>query len=241
MLEQQIQHRQSEAQAKQKQLDTLSEAIEARTLTLLESQQERLTAAAVPLKASLEELKSQIKTQKGLISANVEIISRQMADIEAQNVTLAAAQVAVAETSKKLVNALARMEDVKATITKMGAQKQQLESDTADLVAHATQLTATIDELIIQQTALEGKLATLDEVYRTKQAEKERIIAMLDVKIIEFTQNLDAMRADEQRTREDLAVWQRSLESQDQNLRIREMKVEQGEGRLVSNSTLLNL
>lgn len=72
-------------------------------------------------------------------------------------------------------------------------------------------------------------------------ATRESQVKQLEDKLLLLTTEIDQKVEDERLMRTSLAEWQKRLESQDQNLRIREAKVAEGETKIVRNSSLLNL
>lgn len=116
-----------------------------------------------------------------------------------------------------------------------------LETKTAEAKGHLKDLEESIIKTEERKTQVEFELSTLESDYEVKKTEKELKITQLDSRIVELATTLDERRKEELITRSDLAIMSKALEERDRNLRIREEKVNQGENKLVQNSSLLNL
>lgn len=95
--------------------------------------------------------------------------------------------------------------------------------------------------LLDEEKAIHQRIVRLEEEYATKSADKEAAQAIIDGKLLTSQQEWEQHQQEDTVVRNSLAEWQKRLEERDKNLRIRERKVEQGEGKLIQNSGLLNL
>ncbi len=121
------------------------------------------------------------------------------------------------------------------------SHKQQLIKDIGVMDDKKTVLKQEIEALNIQKSDISSKILGIDNEYRDKIAEKEQLLKQLDAKLLDVTTSIRQFKEEEATARTQLATWRKTLEEKDQNLRLREQKVEQGENKLINNSNLLNL
>lgn len=129
------------------------------------------------------------------------------------------------------------IEAVKASET----QLQGLQRDIGTAEEQKRALESRLETLQATKDSLAHKIATLDADYNQRVAEKGKIVEILDAKILDLSQQAENFAIQENAVRRDLATTQKMLEERDKNLRVRELKVEQGEGKLVANANLMNL
>lgn len=202
---------------------------------------ETLEKATVPLQANLDALKKEIDEQSSILEKNTSKIVGNQAAIEelkeVQNILhdeINAAEIKLSETAQK-------NERLAKENNQIVLQIDSLNSDAAAL----SQTNNVLQQDIAQSEALKMRLdediQTLESDYEQEKATKEVSISKLDVKLLDKSQELDLIQDKERLIRTDLASWQRSLEEKDKNLRLREVKVEEGENKIVTNANLLNL
>ena len=129
----------------------------------------------------------------------------------------------------------------KVTISALMDDKLQLELAISRLEETKSAEEVAVDELKTTKQGLEQRIITLEADYDAKSAEKESQQALLDAKLLTSRQELEQHQQEDAIVRDSLATWKKQLETRDQNLRIREHKVEEGEAKLINNSNLLNL
>jgi chromosome segregation ATPase len=133
------------------------------------------------------------------------------------------------------------IDEAKALVETLATDKTELERQNSVLAEQKTAKEAEISRLTETEANLLVRVGELDDEYAGKIAEKEQSLELLNAKVLDQANNLDKMHQEEQIIRNDLAAWQKRLEAKDQNLRIREAKVEGGEEKLIQNSNLLSL
>lgn len=116
-----------------------------------------------------------------------------------------------------------------------------LEQTVARLNTEENRLLQVISDKEAELYHLEQRTVEATTAFDIAKTDREESLRQLDAKLLVVTTGIDQKLADEQLTRKSLAEWQTKLESQDQNLRIREMKVSEGETKIVRNSALLDL
>lgn len=134
-----------------------------------------------------------------------------------------------------------RLTSIRDSVKQSAKLKAEVELQVSTLNADKMALEGNIKQLIARRNVLERDITELDNIYAGKEAEKQLQLDKLDKKVLRATQELDKAQGDQDITRDRLATWERSLETRDKNIRIREAKVSQGENRLLQNSELLNL
>lgn len=101
----------------------------------------------------------------------------------------------------------------------------------------ADDLSSLKDEIDQRQEALDG----LTDDFNTKKDRYAAEILVLEGKKQDLSQEIIQNRAEDDKVRENLAVWQQQLEEKDKNLRIREARVSDKEKAIARNYNLLNL
>lgn len=240
-METQIQHRTSELQATQSSLDTLKEVIDKRTESLLKAQEKRLQDAADLLNANLEDLKSRIEAQQKIISENIKAIDQLSEEKRAAEEARQVVKATSDETLRILAHNLSEVEQAKQDGVVLEQQKTALQAEYSHLEQQKPALESEITDLEAKKAQLIQVTADLDTLYSQKTVEKEKGLNLLDAKVLEASQKVQTAQAELQLMRDDYATMQKLMDERDRNLRIRESKVELGEGKLVSNSALLEL
>lgn len=240
-LQSQIAHRTSELQAVQKKLNSLQAKFDSETARLATEQETTLKKVITPLEAELQRLKGDIIKQNRLLTGNIPKIQAQKDEIRALEETASVKQNDLVAANTQLMSA---MQQSRRIIEAVKASETQLQGLQRDIGAAEEQKRAFGAELeVLQGTkdSLGHKIATLDADYEQKAAEKAKIVAILDAKILNLSQQAEEFERQEEASRQNLAEWQKVLEVRDKNLRVREIKVEQGESKLVANANLMNL
>lgn len=116
---------------------------------------------------------------------------------------------------------------LKEAIATAHEQKQRLEDEVAILQSQSDTLTQRVEQL-------QNDIRTKTEQYNTN-------IAILEQKKQDLTTEIVENRAADEKVRENLASWSKTLDERDKNLRIRESKVNEQEKSIARNYNLLNL
>jgi chromosome segregation ATPase len=98
-----------------------------------------------------------------------------------------------------------------------------------------------IDALTEEKVRYEDSIASLEKVQTEKVDGYEKTIALLEAKKESLSKEIIENRSQDDKIRENLASWGRTLEEKDKNLRIREAAVAEKEKAIVRNYNLLNL
>lgn len=126
--------------------------------------------------------------------------------------------------------------------------KTTLEDQENTLLTHIDSLTITritledeIDALRIAESGLNERILALKLKDESILADKKRQVKLLEAQALELAQIIELRSQEESKTRETLAIWKKTLDKKDENLRIREQKVQMSESKIIQNSNLLNL
>jgi chromosome segregation ATPase len=131
--------------------------------------------------------------------------------------------------------------DVKSDITGLEAQKIALLSDISALNQQVAALQADIADSSGQLQVVRSAYNE-EKVARTQLNERRRDeMALHERKALEKRQEYDQLDREMEAVRRDLAARAQAQDDRDRNLRIRELKVAQGEDKLQQNADLLNL
>lgn len=241
ILEQTVASRSNEVLAAQRKLDDLKVRFDKQTELLLAEQEKNLQATIAPLQAKVTSLQIDVSTQLEAIATNNQQLDSQNSDLQILDKAIIDK---LSETKKLETDTdVLRVEysQLERNNAVLGEQEKALSSDINTLQGNKSVL---LEELAVLQAAkdtLNGKIAAKEAEFDTKIATKERQLAQLEAKLLSVAQEIEKSRQDEEIVRNELATWQRKLEGQDRNLRIREQKVEMGESKLISNANLMNL
>lgn len=241
MAEQTLFSKNAEVQAAQRKLDSLKSDINKKTARLLAEQAKTYRSEGRKLQLDIDEANETLTSlAQDIIGLKDE--KRQLSDT-------------VIDLKLKVDVDIARVESTKKEYAAITESLQRLRDETEVLVTERLTLERSLSELQVQKSALvssmeknmdalqstEKQLAHTEASYASEKGEKAEKIYLLDVKILENTQIIERQQQEEIATRMSLATWQKTLDERDQNLRIREQKVNDGEQKLVRNSTLLDL
>lgn len=122
--------------------------------------------------------------------------------------------------------------------------KNKLDQINRDIETSSNTLTDIKVEIEQEESTLSQlkyDIKNLNLQYESDKNEKENIISDLNAKLLNITQSIEEKTQEFDKQRTDLAQWQSMLEQRDKNLRLRELKVEEGENKIVQNHNLLNL
>lgn len=146
-----------------------------------------------------------------------------------------------AELRKSIISAREMLDIAEGALAPLQQQKTQLlkdmdtaQTETGELQGEVTRLSGLKESLSSEV----GKIKiTLDE----KTKEYDKTIAEYEARIKSLAERMAKIYDEEKIIRADLASQQAMLDEKDKNLRIREAKVQEGEGTLLRNANLLNL
>lgn len=241
ILQSQIAHRTSELQAVQKKLSNLQSKFDSETTRLVAEQETELKEAIAPFQAELQRLKEDIDKQQHLIAANIPKIQAQKDEMRTLAESISVRRNDLAAANSQLRGLMERSDQASGEVKAAGVQLQSIRQDTAAATEEKQGLEIDIDAFCATKDALSSQIATLYADYKQQVASKGKTVAILEAKILDLSQKAEAFGSQEETTRQNLADWQRILEERDRNLRVREMKVEEGEGKLIANANLMNL
>lgn len=166
--------------------------------------------------------------------------------------------VAIAAYEATITELTATRATLQGNIAELTALEDNVATVTSDLVAlQTTKATLETDiaaALVTQATAV-AQSERLERAATDKQAAREATVAdlqhqvdvleakrtQLDNVVLDKRQEYNQFNAAMETERSDLAKRQLALDDRDKNLRIREIKVEQGEAKIQTNASLLNL
>lgn len=126
--------------------------------------------------------------------------------------------------------------------------KSTLEEQETAILAHISQLessrielTDEIEALKLSESNLVDRVSNLETQYEAVLADKKHSVEVLDARALQLSQAMELRVTEDTKTRESLAIWKKTLDKKDENLRIREHKIQMGESKIIQNSNLLNL
>lgn len=236
-----IQHRSSEARAAQLKFDAQQKRFKTETERLIEEQQGDIKVALVPLQTEKADLEKSIDRLQVDFDERTAIYVSQETDIKRLDMAIS--------------NNIAKIKDGEQTLAVIQAEIAQQQRENGTLTAQKLQLQTDIAELTRGQSVIEEELplliaqkAHLEEDIADKQVESEKItidrqlkVQALEAQSLKLAQDMEMRIKEDVQTREDLAKRQKMLDERDRNLRIRESKVEMGEGKIIQNANLMNL
>lgn len=201
---------------------------------MLSAAAEELQVAIREYKAELQRLREAIKVAKNQKATLEEEINSATEKLKATLSAEEHAQDAVVDAQKLLDKATQKY-------TALLDESTALKTEISNLLQKQSDLLQTIETTQTEFEAAVARNQASEAVFKKEQSTRERKLQTLAAKILEKAQLLEKQEQEDMITRQSLATWQRTLEEKDKNLRIRESKVEQGEGKLIQNSNLLNL
>lgn len=122
---------------------------------------------------------------------------------------------------------------------------QKERSEISDKIELLNLQKITLDEEITllkkEKSDLEVNIEQLSAEFDVVKSEKEKQIAVLEAKKNNIVIEINEQSAKMENALHDIATRHKLLEERDQNLRVRERKVEEGEGKIIRNSNLLEI
>lgn len=222
-------------------MSNLQTKFDSETARLVAEQEATLKEAIIPLEAELKRLKDDIIKQNQLLAGNIPKIQAHKDEIRALEEIASVKQNDLIAADTQLKGIMQRLTHVTEEVKGFETQLQLLRQFIGTAEEQKRTIESELETLQATKDSLGHKIAALDADYDQKTAEKGKIVALLDAKILDLSQQSESFTVQEETTRQNLAKWQRILEERDVNLRIREAKVEQGEDKLVTNANLMNL
>lgn len=241
ILEQTVQLRNAEVQAAQSELSKLQDQIASKTSRLLKEQAETLEIERTALISAIESRKPELikinkeitilETKKQRLESDVLSITTELKN------TLEITKASITE-HDILTNQIIVLEEI---INGLKIDKNQLEMSLKESEESEIDIKSSILGAQNDLKIYEERLNTVKLEYSSKLSEKEEKLSLLDTKILMRANEIEQQHKNEEQTRNDLAIRQKSLDEWDKNLRIREEKVAMGEDKLIRHSNLLKL
>jgi chromosome segregation ATPase len=232
-------------QAAQDQWKSKKSQIDHDTEILIQSSRKAIEESTIEAKETLTKLKKSIQTQQSYFekqrTAQEHVFSKVEAQIEDLNYNqkvLFRTNASLQEENRVLTSEL---EINKETIEHLKRTKEELSSAIADLHIQDEQAADHLVELRHQEQELSNKIADLTTAFTTTESEYKDKIEDLKLKKHVLEQEIIQEQTKQEKEREELAVWEKSLQEQDKNIRIREAKIDAQEKSIVRNYNLLNL
>lgn len=231
----------AEVRVAQSKLDSLQAEFEQKTAQLLADQEATLEADAKTVQAAIAQ-------QQKVLTATKESVNE--AELE-----LSAVRTGVESAQYDLKAVLQDIEIAQDNLVETRKQQKQSEELIDEAKQKLSTAELTVSRLSTEENRLldsihnrEGQLASLEQqlvkattAFDNAKTDREKNLRQLDATLLRITQEIEQKAADEESTRKKLAEWSQELEAKDQNLRIREIKVEAEETKMLNNSSLLNL
>jgi len=135
----------------------------------------------------------------------------------------------------------AELESKTAEIGQLGEQKATLAVDILALSERKKGLAEDVSTFDVHVAKKKLESSDLEASAAQRLEGIEAAITTLEVKERDLSTRMVKSREEDDKVRASLALWQRKLEDQDKNLRIREARVTQQEESITRNHNLLNL
>lgn len=244
-LEQELRTLQLATQEAKKQWDDQKLQIAEDAKVTAEVTKEALDKETNKAKGELLKIKTAIKlAQSGL--DNLELLKKdkldkletEIADLDHEKRVLQQTVADVTTTNQDLRGEKSVLE---SEIEELKQVRQTLQADIGSLQTSHDDYKSHISELREEFSELEDKTHRFKEDSEAQEAELTTKISMLEAKRTALIQDIEENRANDDQVRDNLAAWQKSLEEQDSNLRIREAKAAQQEKAIVRNYKLLEM
>jgi chromosome segregation ATPase len=239
--EQTVQHRNAELLVVQEKINQLQTKFDVETTRLLADQTEILLKVREPIEKEIQASKDELVVLRQDIALLVQ--ERDLLDkyINVNQVDLHKSRETVTALNNTAQEVKSEVDRTNQIIVNLNADKTATELRISELSSEENRLKTSI--ATCQDTFVEWqqRIDNAEADYTARTADKEATVKLLDAKILKVTQELEERQRIEASTRDELAKMQRTLSERDQNLRIREAKVEQGETKLVQNANLMSL
>jgi len=131
--------------------------------------------------------------------------------------------------------------ELQSKVSELTATRDKLASDNDEYGQQSILLKGEIDSLILRKSTLERDHNETREKYDAIITELESKLSRLTSMSNEMSKKIIEEQDSNRKVSENLADWQRKLDEQDRNLRIREQKANQSEQTIIRNHNLLNL
>jgi chromosome segregation ATPase len=231
----------AEAQAVQGKINSLDAEFERKTAQLLAEQRTKLEAEADVLLAATSHQKTIVTGLTESVRDSELELSTIKADTLLAKDDLKSILREVEIAQDNLVATRKQQEQADAALERTKSEQTTAELAVAKLSTEETRLLESINSEQEQLTSLEQQLVDATTAFDTAKTDREENLRQLDAKLLAVTTDIEQKTEEEEITRRSLAEWQSRLEARDQNLRLREARVAEGETKIVRNSTLLNL
>lgn len=166
------------------------------------------------------------------------IIVEKVAELQLQHTELADS---LTKSRKSIVDDQEQLRIIKKEISELENVKSDLKKTNSLLFSEELRLEDTIKEKKTVITELRQQIAMVTTELAEQETDKEKKLGLLNAKLLAVTTQIKQHIEEDMMIRRSLANWQKQLEERDQNLRMREAKVEQGEDKIVRNANLMNL
>lgn len=206
---------------------------------------EKLDDELKQAKRELADIKKSVKDTQLQANANVAQYNADILPLESQISDLNLQKDVLVETNTRLVD---ENRDLASEITVREGRIVALKADEQDTAMRLAELTIRkqdiMDLLSLTERDLLEKTAKSEQLATDYEAENALLTSRLSIlqgKLNDTAQQIIEHKADDDRVRDNLSVWQKKLDARDELIRVREQKVAQQEGAILRNSNLLNL
>lgn len=186
-------------------------------------------------------IKTAIQKGKTEIAELQTSIEGKKIELSTLNSDLASRKQELANINLEIQEYIAKRDEVKQLVAIENERRTTLINDCSN---YEKQLTAMKEE----KASIEGELdiaskslADIGAKYETQKAELEKELQIVAVQLEEAQRLLEETQNQDSKMRSDLATWERALTQRDENIRVRELKVDESERRNSRASNLLKL
>lgn len=219
---------------------------------IAEDTQVTIDVSKTAIETALKEARKELATINGQINAQTEVLAKRRneqehiyAKVDAEIGDLEHTKKVLTQTNTELV---AENRDLGSEIAVRRADVLALQRSTELAETTVSELEGKKNRLVSELEALQegvetatADLQALKGEFAARQTEINREVSILEARKQALAQEIMDNQAQDEKVRDNLAVWSKSLDEKDRNLRIRESKVNEQEKSIARNYNLLNL
>lgn len=243
--QQQLKTLQVATEAAQSEWDDRRKQIANDTEITIQLSREAIEAATKEAKTALENLEKDIALKKNDLGETESGYKRLVAQRKAQNEeldllgkVLVRTNAALREENRVLTS---EIEVRKESIADLKHSEEHLTTQLAQLKVQDEQAADHLVELRKQEQNLSNEIDQLRGDFAAKTEDFTHQLTLLEAKQRDMEQQIIDTRTADDKVRENLASWQKTLDEKDKNLRIRQQKIDQQQTAIARNYNLLNL
>lgn len=244
-LQSQIQTLEAASRTAQKEWAALKRRVASDTEVTIQSSREAIETATaeakdalISLQAEGDRLRDNLKTEQKGFEVLRKSYLEENATLERDNKVLQVTHATLQEQNTTLASEIEVRGDAVANLKRT---EEALTGQIAELHIQDEQASDKLVAIRKECEDFDSRLSALSMQYDENMAKFIREIDLLELKKEALEREIIENRANDDAVRENLAKWQKTLDEKDDNLRIREARVNQQEKAIARNYNLLNL